>query len=41
MRKPNDLANKKFGRLTAIKIVDVPKNGAYWLCHCSCEKTQL
>ena len=41
MRKPNDLANKKFGRLTAIKIVDVPKNGAYWLCHCSCGKNTV
>lgn len=41
MRKPNDLTNKVFGRLTAIKIVENKKKGAYWLCQCKCGNTTV
>lgn len=41
MRKPNDLTNKTYGRLTAIKLVKTKKKGGYWLCKCQCGKTTI
>lgn len=37
MGKIKDLTGKKFGRITAIKVVG-SKNGAVWLCKCDCGK---
>jgi hypothetical protein len=41
MSKPEDLTGRKFGRLTAIKIVPEKSkgDGAYWECLCDCGKT--
>lgn len=36
MRKKTDLRKQKFGRLTAIKIVEKTKSGNRWLCSCEC-----
>jgi len=36
-RKPRDITNKKYGRLTAKEIVRMDKtNGAVWMCLCDC-----
>lgn len=36
-RKPEDLINKKFGKLTALEITPERKNGlAVWKCQCDC-----
>ena len=40
-RKPRDLTNQIFGRLTAIEIVGKDKLGnAIWLCQCDCGNTK-
>lgn len=37
MREPLDLAGQKFGKLTAIKIIENKKQiGNIWLCKCDC-----
>lgn len=33
-----DLSNQKFGKLTAIKIINKSKYGNIWLCKCDCGK---
>lgn len=37
MRRPLDLRGQRFGRLYALRHVEVPgKSGRYWYCLCSC-----
>ncbi len=36
MRQPTDIANKTFGRLTALRLVSSNKSGARWACLCEC-----
>ena len=36
--KKNDLTGRKFGRLTAIMLLDIPGTHAKWICQCECGK---
>lgn len=36
MKTPQDLAGKKFGKLTAISISHKKDSGAFWHCECEC-----
>lgn len=45
MKPSEDLTQKRFGHLTALKRVEKPKelksHGAYWLCKCDCGKEKI
>ena len=36
-----DLTGKRFGRLTAIKRVEIRNSKSYWLCRCDCGKEKV
>lgn len=38
MKIVRDLSGKKFGRLSVIKLHEIKKWGAFWVCECSCGK---
>lgn len=41
MPKALDISNQKFGKLTAIKVVDYKANRRYWECVCECGNTSI
>lgn len=39
--KPINETGNKYGKLTVLKAVDIPNNGAYWLCKCDCGNEKI
>lgn len=41
MRQRSDISDIRFGRLVAVRFVDVVNTNARWLCQCDCGKTKI